>query len=594
MTMLAEEKLEDIIDKNDKDLMDMVNYIKENKSGFINNGKFKTFTLETSRGKTIGSAYAMSQSVLKGNDTKYIFTTKKLDECKRVANIIKKELKDITFQDKNETIVMVYTPSEKEDTLISSSDFYKCARSKILIVTHSTYLNLCKPKTKFHEGYAENVRKYFDTLIIDEEINAVLDNLCTFNQYIYEDTLRLIKCTNNKEILAFYEWLCNILKETINEYEKHNCYKNKILIAEKDDINIFPHMAYEELIESIKIIDNEVIEDFSYETERVTKSDIILRIQKLYTIYQNINFDKVLYWNESLYSCDFDFEFLMLKKNIMLDASANFNTLYDSNIFDTVKSKRVIDHTKCYLLWHNINTSKSAKRGKSDKDQLTNFRKYIINDIKKKAKKDSEVLIITNKSECDALDKRFIDDEFKKNFENYAFLNFFNMRGVDNFAEYKECFIIHTPRFPFPIYILMYMYYIMKEDIDIFKLDMSYGKFRGNNSIGFKDKILDGLLFSDEISALYQACKRTCRNREPQGNFHVYNSNFDVIKAIQNELLNVKIIPDEDNKRAKLCEDFYFMLIKIRELKYSEFSPLNVLTLKLNCSNSSTICPDNC
>ena len=584
MTKLAG-KLVDIINKNDKDLMVMINYIKTNsRKGFDNKNKFKVFSLEASRGKTIGSAFAMSEAILNESNTKYVFTTKTKKECKRVDELITNECKSDFTEISNNTsndIAMVYTPGKEEDTFISSNDFYKCSKAKVLIITHSTYLNLSRSKTKIHKDYADNVKKYFNTLIIDEEINVVVDNMCTFNNNIYESTLQLLKSTNNIEIIGAYNCICNILKETINFYINNIKYKDKIIIAEKPTIKIIPQIIYDGLITRINMIDRQVIKDYGIDNKTyVELNDILDSVEKIYMVLNNLDFDKVLYWNGTLYSCDFDFKFLMLEKNIMLDASANFNTLYNSEIFKLIKSERIIDHINCNLFWHNHNTSRSAKKKTSDNNQLTDWRKFIISDIKRKAKKDTDVLIITNKAECISLEDEFVDEEFKKYFPNYKFLNFFNMRGIDECADYTEGFMIHTPRFPYPMYILMYMYYIMKEDMDIFKLDMKYGKYRGSNSIGFKDKTLDGLLFSDEISSLYQGCKRICRSDNPKGNFHIYNSNFEVIKAIQNELLNVKIIPDEDNKRAKLSEHFYFILEKIRDGAYKDYKVLNLRTGK--------------
>lgn len=572
------EKLKDIINKDDKDLMKMIEFIKRNnRKGFNNSSRFKTFTLETSRGKTIGSAFAMSESILNGNKTKYVFTTKTKEECKRVAELIQNELKD-TFEGLEDNVVMWYTPKIKEDTDISSGDFYKCCKAKVLIITHSTYLNLCSPNTNEHKKYSKMVKNIYHTLIVDEELNAVTNNLCIFNNYVYENTLRLIKSTNNTKILTVFDNLCNILKDTITLHEN---IENRIVVAEKEDSEIFSHMKYEYLIKSIQKIDNEVIHDYNSENDmQISKSDIIEEIKKIYTVYQNIDFEQVLYWNGSLYSCDFNFKYLMLEKNIMLDASANFNTIYDNKLFNVVKSKRVINHQKCYLIWHNINTSKSAKRKDSDKEQLTEWRKFIIDDIQKKTIKDRLVLIITNKSECDGLEDRFIDYDFKEHFEEYAFLNFFNMRGVDDYAQYDDCFIIHTHRFPFPVYILEYMYYMMEDDMNINDLNMGYGKFRGSNAIGFEDKTLDSIMFSDEVSSIYQGCKRICRSEDPKGNFHIYNSNFEIVKAIQKELHEVKIIPDEDNKKAKLIDDFYFLIDRIRTGEYKDYKVKNGRTKK--------------
>lgn len=568
------ESLEDIINKEDRDLMAMVKYISNPFIGLRSKSKFKVFTLETSRGKTTGTAYAIARAIKNGSEVKYIFTTHTLNECSRVAQMINTEAEA--------DVAMYYSPSQKEASGISSSNFYECAKNQVLIVTHATYLNLCSPRNEFHEAYQTYVKDNFNFLIIDEEINAVVSNLCNYSEYIYQNTLKLIKSTNNEEILNLFDKLCELPKKTIEFYEIREDLKNKIIVAEKLEIGgVFTGANYDLLIELIQSIDNEVINDYNLDNKTdITKGSIIEEIEKINILYQNISFDQVLYWNKALYSCDFNFKFLMLDNNVMLDASANFNTLYGvgKTLFDVVRSSRIIDHSKCYLHWHSMNTSKSAKKKSSDNNQLTEWRKFIVDDIRKKARKDSDVLIISNKAECKALKERFLNDEFKEHFKNYAFLNFFNMRGVDDFAKYEECFIIHSQRFPYPIYILMYMYY--KNIENAYEIDMSYGKCRGDNTIGFKDIILDSLLLSDEISALYQACKRICRSREPVGNFHVYNNNFEIIKKIQKELLNVKILPDADNEKMKLAEDFYFTINKIREGVYGDYKIIDGRTGK--------------
>ncbi|MFL0194434.1 hypothetical protein ACJDU8_02435 [Clostridium sp. WILCCON 0269] len=558
------EKLEEIINKKDKDLMEMVNYISNPFIALRSKYKFKVFSLETSRGKTIGTAYAIAKAIKGGSQIKYVFTTHTLEECSRVAELINREAGD--------NMAVHYSPSQSKPSAIASNDFYECAKKQVLIVSHATYLHLCLPKNEFHKGYQKYVKENFNFLIIDEEINAVINNLCSYSDYTYKNILKLIEFIDHVKILDLFEKLCEQPKRTIKFYEGREDLKNKIIVAEELGTgNIFTGEEYSKLIDLITSIDNEIINDYNVDNKTdITKNDIIEEIEKINILYKNIAFDRVLYWDKTLYSCNFDFKFLMLDNNVILDASANFNTLYTiGKIFDVVKSKRIIDHSRCRLIWYNMNTSKSAKKKSSDNNQLTEWRKFIVDDIKKKARKGSKVLIITYKAECDALDKRFLDDEFKEYFKEYGFLNFLNMRGVDKYAEYEECFIVHTHRFAFPIYVLMYMYY---EKIDNpYGINMTCGKYRGNNTFGFEDGILDSLLLSDEISSLYQACKRICRIKQPVGNFHIYHNNLEVIKQIQKELLNIKVIPDKDNPKMKLTDKFYFIIDKIREGAYSEY-----------------------
>ncbi|OAA84697.1 DEAD/DEAH box helicase family protein [Clostridium ljungdahlii] len=572
---MVTERLENIINKKDKDLMKMINYISNPLIGLRSKYKFKVFTLETSRGKTIGTAYAIAKAIKGGSPIKYVFTTHTLEECSRVAELINKEV--------GENVAMYYNPSQKgeEKSGISSKNFYDCAEKQVLIVTHATYLNLCSPKNEFHRDYRNYIKGNFSFLIIDEEINAVVNNLCSYSDYTYKNMLKLIKSIDNDEILNLFDKLCEQPKRTIKFYENIKNLKNRIIVAEEVGIdNIFTSEEYNNLISLINSVDNEVINDYNVDNKvNVTKNEIIEEIQKINILCKNIPLDRTLYWNGTLYSCNFNFRFLMLSNNVLLDASAKFNKLYTiGNMFDVVKSQRIIDHSRCCLYWHNINTSKSAKKKNGDNNELTEWRKFIVQDIKKKARKDTKVLIITYKAECEALDKRFLNDEFKKQFKEYALLNFFNMRGVDKYAEYEECFIVHTHRFAFPIYVLMYMYY--KKIDNACGINMSYGKHRGNNTVGFEDEILDSLLLSDEISALYQACKRICRTKEPIGNFHIYNNNLDVIKQVQKELLNVRIVADADNQNMKIADDFYFLISEIREGVYNNYKITNRKTCK--------------
>lgn len=571
------EKLEDIVNKDDKDLMTMVEYIKRNnRKGFNNSKKFKVFTLETSRGKTSGSTYGMCLSILAGNKTKFVFTTKKKDECENIAKNIINEF-DGENSYNGETVVMIYNPELKKDeaTEYSSSNFLDCCNAKILIITHATYLNMCKSKSQKHEDYRDLVKEKFNTLIVDEEINAVSDSQSNFDKYIYENNLKILKFINKKEILLGYQWLCDCLMSVLEAYNNNDSYNNKIVIAERNNVDIFSQEMYDELIGLIKEVDSEVIEDYNTENDtNITKAKIIGNIEKIFLLYNNLDKDQVLYYNNKLFTCDFDFEFLMLDKNVYLDASANFNSLYQSKLFDVVKSKRVIDHKKCYLMWHKRKANSSAKN-----KNLTEWRNFIVEDIRKNTLKDSEILILSKKAECKALEERFINDDFKEHCKSYALLNFFNMRGINDYGKFNECFIIHEPRFPYPMYVLTYMYYVADKDFNIYELDMELCN-RGNNTQGFRNKVLDGLLFDDEISNLYQACKRICRNRDPKGNFHIYNANVDVIKALEKELLNVKPIPSDDNEKSKLADDFYMIISQIRDGLYEDYKVIDGRTKK--------------
>lgn len=568
-------RLEDIINFDDIDLMKMIKHISY--TPFSTPDKFVVYTLETSRGKTVGTAYAISKAIKEGRRTKYIFTTKTKKECSRVAEVINKEV--------GKDVAICFRPGSETEEINCSNDFYECAKYQVLIITHATYLNLCSPKTKLHKDYSNYVKEHFDYLIIDEELNAVVSTICVFDENIYEKIKKLIKDTNSQGILNLFDRLCEKPRELIKFYKEKEV-TNRIIVAENlteksgdrtldlineidNVIKSFSEEEYTELLDLVYLVDDEIFNDHNLDNNlNIKKAEIIKTIYRIYMLCNNIIHNKVLYWNETLYSCDFDFKFLMLKNNIMLDASADFNTLYDNKLFEVIKSERTINHENCSLHWHKMNTSKSAKKGTGQEDKLTNFRYFIAEDIKSQSKQGDEIVIITNKAECMALEKRFIDENFNKYFKNYVLLNFFNMRGVDTYGKYNNCFIIHTHRFAFPIYALIYMYYAYIDDA--YDLDLTYGKFRGDNSISFKDKIIDGLLFTDEVSAVYQACKRVCRNREPAGNFHIYNNDFEIVKVVSKQLHNVNVVPNPDNK-MKAVENFYFLVKEIRDGAYDDY-----------------------
>lgn len=540
------------------------------------NGKSENFlvnSLETSRGKTTGAASAIAdyfeedKDKLFSGDTRFVFVSKFAEECAKIAKSINEKV--------NANVALAYTTKEtvlKDEKYKEhcTNNYKKCIEKVVVVITHAMYINLCSPKNIIHEKFREAIELNFNTLIIDEQIDNVDNSFCEFNEYKFELIKTLFIETQNKELNIQWTDISKPLLDLIanrinwiNQSKENAKYKNQM-----HKINViqdnFKNPPEKELNESINYLrkqidsfDNQLLKDLN--RDKIIKIDKGAAIEIIDTvelmnkeIYNgNVILSLSNNGNRNLYTYDSSFQFLKLKNNIWLDASAKFHSLYVLNkeFFDVADTERVIDHSQCNLNIQYTNTSTSNK-----KKELTKFRENIAEFIKTNVSENNKVLVITNDKECKALKEEFFTDKEIEGY-NIKFTNFKDMKGRNDWKDFDHCFIIQTPRMNFAYYVFLYEYWtkVQLTDDEIF---ISNGK---KYQCEFKVKELTKLMEDEMTSYFYQAMKRVARNKEPKGNFYIVSNVCNSIDTVKLQLHNINII---ESGKKKFKRDHVVDLIK--------------------------------
>ena len=538
--MVETKKREYSINKNDKELMEMVKYITGSFDDLSNSNKFKVYTLETARGKTTGSIHSIVEDIKKNAaiGKRIVFVSKLKRECIDFATRVNEKT--------NGSYAVAFIPSaddkEKKNSNVTNN-FNLCLTKKIITLTHSMYLMLSLGSTLRYRKMKDQLEENFNTLIIDEQIDNVNSTYITFSEAEYNQVLNILK--SHDEIKKIYKKICKPLLNLID----NNNSDDKLMHRAKwndefndDDFNIEKEC---ETINSFmeKNILDESLEDYGIDSNYITtKKELTKFIDGIALFYCEIENDNVLINADykTIYTYNSEFKFMKLKNNIWLDASAKFNSVYklDEKFFNVVESTRIIDHSNCNFYYHRENTSKSSKQRKD----ITKFRKEKMEYIKENSKKNSKVLILSSKTECSQLKKNHIDEEFNKYFEKVEFLNFDNMRGVNDFGDFNYCYILQTPRKQIPYYIFLYEYWTKTKLSDV---EMETNKINGNEDWGFKNnEKLQQLMTDDIASSFYQSCKRIARSSEPIGYFHVFCKLDKAVLITLKQLYNIKFCRD--------------------------------------------------
>jgi hypothetical protein len=302
-----------------------------------------------------------------------------------------------------------------------------------------------------------------EILIIDEEIDFVYE---TF------DSITVSRIASIEEkYLKFSKQSQSIFKEVVGDIRtslatKHDQMKRvsleknsewldqmmkNFIACVKKAINDRYIEKLKDKFPDLKINDN---------SENVAK-EIVDKVNKIVKFYNDEN---VIAYKNGLYRYDPNIQPFTLKDNIWLDASANFNELYelDKGLFIIEKSERLVDHSKCTLYYDCEN--KSTTSGKED---YTDLERDILRQVVESIASKDKILILDNKDESKHIQYLIdTDDEFIKlkdmNHETKQesnddevcppidSINFFAMRGRNIWGDFNKCYCIQQPQIIFP------------------------------------------------------------------------------------------------------------------------------------------------
>ena len=500
---------------------------------------FNVYTLEASSGKT-------RQLVKSAIETKrqMLIVTKFMSEVALLVNDINKGANG----NKAVGIVSDLELIKDNNNLVSNSKQIEFFTYDIIVITHSQYYKLCKGENKYLEFLVDD----FDTVVIDEEFNPIKNNLYTFSVGKNSEMFNIFSSFGMQEELK------DLTKCLENEIYNKGKYSpnNQLHWVEVIEDKVFIDLKCTTIINLInENSENINIKLYDYNNVNNTTYDIYDLIDYIKLIKKIIlnsieGYGLISVYFKTITTYDYDFEYFMLNKNIMLDASGNFSTIYDSEMFEVVKSERKIDHSNCKVNVVKIPTTTSSK------DKIAHlFRPKFTSYVIKCLGENGKGLIVTKKDEANYLQNINFKDFDKEYTDRVSFCNYENQRGRNDYADYNHVFLAHTYRQPPQYYIFLYRYFFgikaTSKEIETINKKDKYGDKRWTF---YNCKILEWLMFTDMVSSQYQSLKRVARNRNPKATYRFLTNDYKVTLEVLKQLNGIEL-----EKSLTVIEEIEFL-----------------------------------
>ncbi|CAM3060957.1 hypothetical protein PASE110613_14980 [Paenibacillus sediminis] len=383
----------------------------------------------------------------------------------------------------------------------------KLKNIRVLIISHQRYINLCLDD-EVRQAFMENR----NVLIIDEKVNFPI---YTFSKNTYDEVRSLLHTSIQPE----YDKVCQkLLKELQKQEVEKNM--NKVVRCEP---KIHPA--------TLKNFQRDMELNIENEKDMKIRNTLLHFMAGLDQWYST----KCVYNGGNISTYNRKHKLWGLKNNIILDASAGIDGIYNLDKFKLIGQERIVDHSNSIFTIINFNSSKSHLRQNQSK-----FYPEICEKIKANHKSDDKTLIIchkdNHKSILDSLYKSEIykigvGDEY--NGENFAINWFGNLIGKNEYSNFTQCWIIGTPNIPYDQYLVQYMMY-RQSDLGRKSIDIERGRFKNND---FK-AVQIGYIASE----IYQSIKRIQRNKMPQGRFYIVNGDKQIVSMVLSQIKGTDIV----------------------------------------------------
>lgn len=435
---------------------------------------------------------------------------------------------------------------------------------RVVLISHQRYINLCLDEQTRH-AFMENR----EVLIIDEKINFPI---YTFSKRIYDQVRSLLHTSIQPE----YDRVCNKL---LMELQKHEVEKrlNKVIRCEP---KIHPAT-----LENFK----RIIE-VNIENERDMKHKNILKhfMEGLEQWYNT----KCLYNGGNISTYNRDHRLWGLQNNIILDASASIDGIYNLGKFNLIGQERIVDHTNSKFTIIDFNSSKSHLRH-NEKE----FYPEICERIKANHKATDMTLIICHKDNYKTILEQLykidvtkigIGDEYKG--EDFAINWFGNLIGKNEYSCFNQCWIIGTPNISYEQYLINYMMY-KQSDLGKKSTDILRGRFKNDEFRAVQTGYI--------TSGIYQSIKRIQRNVKPKGEFFIVNGDQEIISRVLSQIKgaqnteSIKMNFQEESKVEKgndKVDEFVKCVNLLMKGKYPKSEIANIIGVR--SSNISRILTD--
>lgn len=530
--------------------------------------KIYVFPIEAGVGKTSEMIKTLKQIENDKPDVKSIIITKFKDEAIRIG----KELGE-------NCIVLV-------DTI---KDFNIVSGKQVVIITHSRYINLCKPGENNEENW-ETLSRDRKNLIIDEEIQ--MDSLISINYeeyYMAKNCVTELDATLGRQFHSvFIQIFFQLLKikngaikgDTIFKPHCLDIEQNRILRKIKNKISDSSNKYF--FYQNLKNINNVDCRDSCFATSFMELNDIFIKLE---IILQS----EFCICNDKSISCLDRTKFNLLENNILLDASASINLMYKNNsLFKVVSMDRIRNYDNWELYVCNINSSKRKKMLNTPfyKGSMLQAEKICEN-------KNNKLLIFSSKEEVGNGKNKgqfelLYNDFFQRYNDQISFTNFEAMRGKNTWADFNNVLCIHTYYLPSNYTILKF--HALFPDYLLKNTDFKMGSVGSNENrhFGFINcKELDDFRESEFASTYYQAITRINRKNDQKARVFLILKNKNLINILLKNLKGISLkefkLPNQEELMKKARKPYYRknespvkiklkqLLIEMAEGKYSEF-----------------------
>lgn len=379
---------------------------------------------------------------------------------------------------------------------------------RVLVISHKRYLDLCLDDS-LREDFIQNR----DVLIIDEKMQFPS---YSFSKQKYDKLRSYLPISLQKK----FDVVCNEFLEILLEEEVRGGSESVVR-------NIFlDNLSRDEFVTILE--NNKQLFKESEKNEMDEFSDLIKIIDNTSCIH-----------SKGTISCiNPNYRLWRLKKNIILDASAEIDGIYRFGGFNVIGTEKIVDHSNSTFTWFKNNTSKSSMR-----DNFDEIVDEIVKKIRVNHSEGEKTLIISHKENTQRIKNKLKDanitdvghgDEYKD--EGIALNWFGNIIGNNRYSEFDNCWIIGTPNIPYDEYILLYMFY-SGEKLDEIDTHIYQGRFINEQL----KRIQEGFIASE----IYQSIKRIQRNANPSGKYFIVNHDFNIIRLVSSQIKGSKFIEKE-------------------------------------------------
>jgi hypothetical protein len=474
---------------------------------------FKVVNFEAGLGKSRYTDIIIREYLRFNTDRKFLIVKRFNDESDRSANTIK----DNSFL-RNHVVVITADNWQKWKKNVK-----ELQSKQVIIISHKRYIDLC-------ENDAERAifTKDRHTLIIDEKVNYYV---YTYSYAIYSHIRQYISFKNSE----LFDKACRTLNELATN--------NSTAIT-----RIYPKIEKELLQQFTDMMKDEIRNQHDLKIKRKLENflDTVLLL-----------YDKnvlALHNSEELYTLNRRHKHWGLKNNIILDASAGIDGVYEvHDKFKLQRQTRLIDHSASQFFHIKMNTSKSA----IGKKQKKYFEK-IVELIKERHIEGEKTLLVIHKEFANSLhkemkkvfgadnvwkDKNDKENDPDYNSQPYAISWFGNLIGKNTFSDFDNVWILGTPNIPNAHYLIHYIQYA----------DQTLGKNRTqvDNRGKFKNAkfraIQDGYIAAE----IYQSLKRIQRNPKPKGKFYIVTKDEEIVHKVLGQMRNATLTETIESKEEQ-------------------------------------------